>query len=410
MARESRGLLVLLAVMVALGPLSTDLYLPALPAMVESLSTSVAGAQLTLSSYLAGFSLFHLACGPLSDRYGRRPILAGGLLLFAIASIGCARASTMESLVVWRFLQGVGACTGPTLGRAMVRDIYADRSARALAALAAIMAVAPVIAPILGGWMLTWTTWRSLFWVLSIYAVGAMLALWWRVPETLPEVQPLRSSVIVHNLFVLLRHPDFNAPVLGAALHYAGAFAFLSGASFVLIDLYQVPAQHFGLWFLFIVVGYILGNLLTVRWGHRWPADKLMLGAGALATLAATSMTGLAWLDWRHPLALVLPMAFYTASVGIALPQAMTQALLPFPQMAGTASALMGFVQMGVSAIAGIGVGVLLKDSAMSMALVITALGTGAWIVYAVMMYRTGRPASSRDEAFQVAGEMETGQ
>jgi len=390
LARESRALLWVLAVLVALGPLSTDLYLPALPAMVDSLSSSVSAAQLTLSSYLAGFSLFHLLCGPLADRYGRRVVLAGGLLLFAIASVGCALAPSMDSLVAWRFVQGIGACTGPTLGRAVVRDIHGSRSARALATLAAIMAVAPVVAPILGGWMLEWTSWRSLFWLLAGYALLAGLMLWRWVPETLPVVQPLRPRAIAANLRRLVRHPEFNTPVAAAALHYAGAFAFLSGASFVLIDVFGVPPRQFGLWFVFIVVGYIGGNLFTIHWGHRWSAGALMLGAGWMAAVAGLTMAALAWLEVRHPLAVVLPMACYTASVGIALPQAMTQAMLPFAGMAATASALLGFAQMGVSAMVGVAVGLLLRDSALSMALVIAATGSGALLIYG-LLWRRGR-------------------
>lgn len=403
LVRESRGLMVLLAAMVALGPLSTDLYLPALPAMVESLASSVPAAQLTLSSYLAGFALFHLACGPLADRYGRRLVLIGGLLLFALASLGCALAQDMNALVAWRFLQGVGACTGPTIGRAVVRDIYAGRAARALALLAAIMALAPVVAPTLGGWLLSLWSWRSLFWLLGAYAVLGIWALWRWLPETVPSRQPLRAATIAANFLTLARSREFSWPVLAASVQYAGAFAFLSGASFVLIDHYGVPVRQFGLWFMFIVVGYILGNLFTMHWGSRWPADRLMLAAGFLAGAAGTAMVILVWLDWRHPLALVLPMAFYTASVGIALPQAMAQALLPFASMAGTASALMGFVQMGVAAAAGILVGATLSDSGLPMALVIAALGWTACLLFGLMAKggtaaRSGEPSADAGE------------
>lgn len=404
LSRDSRSLMALLAVMVALGPLSTDLYLPALPAMVDGLDSSVSAAQLTLSSYLVGFSLFHLVCGPLADRFGRKPVLAGGLLLFAAASVGCALASDMQSLILWRFLQGVGACTGPTLGRAMVRDIYAGRAAKALALLAAIMALAPVVAPTLGGWLLTVWSWRSLFWLLAAYALFGVWALWRWLPETLPHVQPLRFAVIRGNMLTLMRSREFNRPVLAAAIHYAGAFAFLSGASFVLIDLYEVPVQRFGLWFMFIVVGYIGGNLFTVRWGSRWPAGRLMLCAGLLAGVAGSVMVLLVWLGWRHPLALVLPMAFYTASVGIAMPQAMTQALLPFANMAGTASALMGFAQMGISALAGVLVGMTLTDSAMPMALVIAALGWTACLLFGWL----GQAGSDPETTVPAAVEPET--
>ncbi len=387
LAKDSRWLILLLSAFVALGPLSTDMYLPALPAMVERFSSSVSEVQLTISSYLVGFALFHLVCGPLADRYGRKPVLLGGLMIFCLASIGCALARDIETLIAFRFLQGVGACTGPTLGRAMVRDIHGAAAARPLALMAAIMALAPVIAPTLGGWMLLVLPWSSIFWFLLVYGLIGIVALWLWLPESLPVRQPLRARVILRNFSRLSSSGMFMGHVVAASLLYAGAFAFISGSSFVLIGLFDVPAHQFGYWFMFIVAGYIAGNLFTIRVSVRLGAGWLMLAGSGLGLLAGLSMLLLVqW--WPHPLSVIGPMALYTAAVGIAMPHAMAAALAPFPDMAGTASALMGFVQMGFAAVAGVVVGLLLAETALPMTATISAVSAGSLLLFALLQWR----------------------
>ena len=161
---DSPWLLALLAALVALGPLSVDVYLPAMPTMMVALDTDIRHMHLTLSSYLTGFALFHLACGPLADRFGRKPILIGGTVLFVAACVGCSLAETVDELVFFRFIQGIGACVGPTLARAVARDIFGPtRAARALSLIAMMMALAPAIAPAMGGVMMLWLPWPSSF-------------------------------------------------------------------------------------------------------------------------------------------------------------------------------------------------------------------------------------------------------
>jgi DHA1 family bicyclomycin/chloramphenicol resistance-like MFS transporter len=373
---ESLGLLLLLATFVALGPLSTDMYLPAWPGMVSIFDTSLSRVQLTISTYLLGFSIFHLVCGPLSDRFGRRPVLLLGMLIFCLASIGCALSETIEQLIFWRFLQGVGACVGPTLGRAIVRDIYGPvKAAKALATLAAIMALAPAIAPIIGGWMLTFLPWPSIFWFLCVYAALAMLSLVLLLGETLPETQSLRPARILANYVELLKHRQYRLQVLGGASIYAGAFAFVSGASFVLIDFMGVAPSEFGYWFALNVLGYITGNLYVARYGSRYSKKQLTLLGSVLGCVSGLIMVAFCLAGIYHPLMIVLPVAVYTGGVGIAIPNAMAQALAPFPHMAGTASALLGFVQMAIASVSGLIVGLLLVDNPLPMVLTITGCG-----------------------------------
>lgn len=372
---DSRWLLPLLAALAALGPLTVDMYLPAMPTMRDALGTTAGQIQLTLSAYLAGFSLFHLACGPLADRFGRKPVIQGGTLLFVAASLGCALAQTVEQLLLFRFLQGVGACVGPTLARAIARDLFGPRkAARALSMIAMLMALAPAVAPTAGGLMLLVLPWQSIFVFLACYG-GLMLWLQGRyLAESLPQRQSLAPSAILGNYARLLRAPGFIVVVTASSLSYAGMMVYLASASFVYMEMLKVPVTWFGAVFLTTVIGYMIGSAVSARLASRMESWPLILLGAALAALACLAMGGLAW---RYPdsvSAIMLPAMFYTAALGLVLPHAMGIALQPWPHMAGTASSLMGFVQMGISALAAASVGPFLRDSPAPMLVVMAGL------------------------------------
>jgi len=361
---DSRRLLALLAALVALGPLSVDVYLPAMPTIMAELGTDIRHMHLTLSSYLTGFALFHLVCGPLADRFGRKPVLLGGTLLFVCACLGCALSSSIEALLVCRFAQGVGACVGPTLARAVARDIFGPwRAARALSLIAMLMALGPAVAPTIGSVMMLWLPWPSIFLLLGGYGIAMSILIHYYLAESLPARQSLHPLAIAGNFRLLFQSPMFLCAVFASGFVYAGLLAYLSSSSFVYIDMLGVPMQYFGFIFLTSVVGYMAGSGLSARLSRSFDSElTVLIGAGLAAVSTGTMWTGARLLPdsiW----VLVLPMAAYSTAMGLVLPNAMAAALRPFPQIAGTASALLGFIQMSLSAVATAMVGAYLVDT-----------------------------------------------
>ena len=365
---DSPWMLALLAALVALGPLSVDMYLPAMPSMMRALDTDIGSMHLTLSVYLAGFAVFHLACGPLADRYGRKPVLAVGTALFVLACLGCAQSGSIPELLAFRFLQGVGACVGPTLARTVTRDLFGPRrAARALSLIAMLMALGPAVAPLLGGFVLLVLPWPVIF--LSLAAYGALMILLLQVylPESLPVRQSLHPASIARNYALLVTDSQYLAVTVGSGLVYSGLMAYLSSSSFVYIGMLNVPVQYFGFVFLSTVAGYMGGSALSARLASHHESPELLVRGAALCLLATAIMWLGATLRPDSVLALMLPMAIYAAGMGLVLPHAMAIALAPFPHIAGTASSLLGFIQMGLAGIASALVGQLLDDSAQPM-------------------------------------------
>lgn len=386
---DSRWLLALLAAMVALGPLSVDMYLPAMPRMMTALDTDISHMHLTLSAYLAGFSVFHLACGPLADRYGRKPVLIYGTVLFVIACLGCTFASTIDQLLAFRFVQGIGACVGPTLARAVARDVYGPTgAARALSLIAMLMALAPAIAPTLGSVLLLWLPWPTIFVFLGVYGTTMIVLIHLFLAETLPAPQSLHPAVIARNYAELVRAPIFLMACFASSFTYAGLLAYLSSSSFVFINMLGVPVEWFGLIFLSSVLGYMAGSALSARLSYKHDPEWTTLCGAVIASGA----TGIVWL--AHTLApasvaaIVVPMALYSTGMGLVLPNAMATALKPFAHIAGTASAMMGFIQMSLSAIATAVMGTLLVDSPVPMIQFMFGL-TAIALILSVLLYRT---------------------
>ena len=357
---ESLTVAVLLTLLVSLGPLSTDLYLPALPTLEATFATDMAAVQLTLSIFLAGFAVAQLVCGPLSDRFGRRPVLLGGVALYVVASVACALAATVDQLIVARLFQAFGGCCGPVLGRAVVRDVYGrERAARMFAYMAMAMALAPAVAPVIGGLLVSWPGWRATFGLLALIGTGLLVAIWRLLEETNDQRNPeaIDPERLLGNYLLLLGERSYRGYVLCFAAVFSSLFTFISGSPFVLIGGIGLAPVQYGFCFAAVVGGYMAGSFVSGRLTVRLGLER-MIRYGLMATNLggllgfALAAAGLATVP-----AIIAPMALVMAGAGLVLPNAMAGAIAPFGTMAGTASALLGFTQMLVAAVVGVIIG-----------------------------------------------------
>lgn len=401
---QSLGVVALLTLAVALGPLATDLYLPSLPAIGAHFGADVAATQLTLSVFLAGFAVSQLVYGALSDRFGRRPVMLAGFAIFLGASVLCALARSLETLVLARFLQALGVCAGPVLGRAVVRDVFGPgRAAKVLSYMAAAMALGPAIGPILGGLLEVWVGWRANFWALAAVALFLLLAMGLALPETNRHRDPTAThpARMLGNFATLLRHRSYLGYALIVACSYAGIFAFISGSSFLLIEVAGLSPEAYGFCFAAAVLGYMVGTLISGRFGQRLGQERTLAIGVALSLLSGLAGLALALAGANGVAAVVAPVGGYLVGCGLMLPNALAGALRHYPRMAGAASSLMGFLQMGIAALVGIAVGRLHDGSGVPMAGAIAgaALACLLWLLLLV------RPGTRRDAATRQAPE-----
>ncbi len=357
---DSAPVIVLLTVLVALGPISTDLYLPSLPSLMSYFSASEADVQLTLSIFLVGLAASQLIYGPLSDRFGRRPVLLAGLVIYLAASIACMLAPSIGFLIAARFLQALGACVGPVLCRAVVRDVYGrEGAARVLSYLAAAMAIAPLLGPILGGYLQAWFGWRANFAALVIYGLGGLVGAATMLPETHHDRNPLatRPSNILETYLMLAGQRRYVGYVLSSAFAYSGIFCFISGSSFVLMGMMKLEPHAYGYCFAAVVAGYIAGATLAGKLARKATIHHMIAAGGAIALVGGLVLVALALAGVDTVMAIVAPTTIYLFGVGMVMANSMAGAIGPYPRAAGAASALLGFTQMSTAALVGAAIG-----------------------------------------------------
>ncbi|CAH0646997.1 MULTISPECIES: multidrug effflux MFS transporter [Pseudomonas] len=370
-------MLLILGALSAFGPLAIDFYLPAFPAMAQAFATDEKHVQATLAAYFLGLSIGQLAYGPVADRFGRRKPLMFGVTVFTLASLACAYAPNLDTLVLARFVQALGGCAGMVLSRAIVSDKCDPvASAKVFSQLMLVMGLAPILAPMLGGVLVNVAGWQSIFLTLGLFSAACLLAVSLGLPESMPEDMPRQPlSGALRQYLRLLADRVFLGHAVTGGIAIAGMFAYIAGSPFVFIKLYGVPAEHYGWLFGANAAGFILVAQVNARLlAKRGPAFLLAravwlyLGAGlALLGVAALRPTAL----WP----LLVPLFTCIASLGCIIPNASACAMSGQGARAGSASALMGCVQFSVAAGAAALVGLLHDGSALPMALVICLCG-----------------------------------
>ena len=356
-ARGIPGWLVLIGAMSALGPFTIDMYLPGFPAIEREFATT--GVERTMAAYLLGLALGQLVYGPLSDRFGRKPPLYVGLALYVIGSIGCAASVSMSTLMLMRVLQAIGACSPLVIGRAIVRDrCEPQEAAKAYATLMLIVSLGPVVAPTLGGWVVTAFGWRAVFVLLALAGIAIAIAMHTMLVESRDpaHVRPLHFGVVLRTYGRLLLDRTFVGYTCVGAFGMAGLFCYVTGSPIVMAEQYGLTPQQFG-WMIGIngiaFMSASRWNMISLR--HSTPGQVLARSVWWPLTCAAT--LALASYLLRLPLwAVVVGQFFFFLSVGRANPNVAALALAPHARDAGTASALMGAVQSGLGMLAGIAV------------------------------------------------------
>lgn len=375
---DTLALTALLAALTALGPLSTDLYLPSLPDIGRAFGVSAPRVQLTLSAYLMGFAVGQIVYGPFSDRYGRRPVLLVSVAIYCLASLVCTLAPSIDILIAARFVQAFGASGAIVLARAVVRDLYSGtRAGRELSVMGAIMAVAPIAGPLVGGVLHTAFGWRSAFAALLAAGLAIGMTAWLKLPETLKirATEPLSLSAMLSTYRTLLAHRGFLLYIGIVTACYAGLFAWLSSASFILQDIYGLTPFVFAVVFLPSALGFLTGAFLASRIVSRVGIERTIgFGAAALLGGGVAMILALVFAP-MSPFSVVLPVALYTIGLGLAFPQGMAGGLSPFPDRAGAASSLLGFVPQLFAAVLGVSVVALLDETAWPLAIALTLMG-----------------------------------
>ncbi len=381
-------LLAILSLLMGFASLSTDLYLPAMPVMAQALEAADGMIELSISGYLAGFSIGQLFWGPISDRFGRRPAIGTGLVLFIAGSMGCACAEHFSTLIFWRIVQALGACASVALSRAMVRDLYEGaKGAQMLSILITVMAIMPLLGPLIGGQIEAYLGWRAIFWVLVCIGVMTLFALT-TIPETLPPAKRnlLPLSKAMYGYAQLLKHRKVLGYLGIGGFLYAGMFAYVAGTPFAYISYYHVPPHLYGFLFGLTVIGLMITNMLNARIVVRLGYDRVLLYGTFAAVAAATVTCYTAYTDSGGLWGLVIPIVLFVSTTGLIVTNSIAGALADFPRQAGAVSALTGSVQYGSGMLGSAAIGLLADGTPWPLGLVIAITAVGCLLSMLLIM------------------------
>jgi DHA1 family bicyclomycin/chloramphenicol resistance-like MFS transporter len=383
----------LVAGLLMLQPLATDLYLPTLPGIATHFGADVARVQWTLSIFIAVFGAWQLVAGPLSDRFGRLPVVLAGACTYGVASVVCMLAPSVEVLIAGRALQALGACSCLVAARAIVRDLYAPAAgARLLASASTIMGFAPLLGPIIGAQLYLAFGWRSAFALLAAFSLVLLAAAATRLRETNVARNPhaLRLAPMLRTYARVAAAPTFRAYALAATASYAGLFAFISGSPFVLIRVLGQSTTAFSVSFATMVTGYLLGAVLCRRMVVRHGLQRTVYAGAALQAAAGLAMAALALAGIHQAIAIVAPGFVFGLSHGLIQPPAQSGAVAPFPASAGAAAAAMGFMMMLVATCIGVWIGASYDGTVYPLTLTIGATSLVSAAIAFVLVRRHG--------------------
>ncbi len=392
-----RPSLFVLICMAALGPIALNIYVPSMPGLQKALHTDFATVQLTLTLFLAAMAGMQLVVGPLSDRFGRRPVFLAGTVVFVAASFLAAFAGSVEELIAARILQAAGGCAGVVLARAIVGDIYGrDEAASAIGYVTMAMVVAPMIAPAIGGYLDNLAGWRSGFLVVAGLGAFVLLISLRGLHETHFNVtERFGMGGVFRDGARLVRDVRFVGYALNSAFGSGLYFAFLAGAPFIVTSIMELTPADYGLYFILVTAGYMLGNYMSGRWSTRIGINRMLVGGTLVQMAGVALLLVMGFSGSLHPASIFFPMAVVAISNGITIPNATAAAISVRPDIAGSGSGLLGFAQIGIGALTTIVVGVLHDGTRGPMIWVMCGCFVIATAFFLLALSRTGERAAA---------------
>jgi MFS transporter, DHA1 family, multidrug resistance protein len=383
--RGNWTIILLLGALSLITPFSVDMYLPAFARIAAEFKTTTSAISLSLSTYFIGFALGQVLYGPLLDRFGRKRPIYIGLLLYLAASFGCVHPGSLKVLIVLRFLQAIGGCVAQVSSVAMVRDFFPpEQSAKIFSLLFLIIGVSPLLAPTAGGLILIWLGWQWIFIVLSCFALATLLVIYFFLPEMHrpdPAIS-LKPRPMLRNFWRILKQPQFCTYALAGAFSFAGLFAYVAGSPIIFMDGFRVSDKLFGVIFAILTLGFIGGSQLNVFLLRRHSSVRIFSAALLFQVFTGIVFFTGAQLGWYGMTPTLVLFFLFLSSIGLTYPNAAAIALAPFSRNVGSASALLGFIQMGTGALVSTGIGffgagavVALMSGAALLAAIIFALG-----------------------------------
>lgn len=395
MKNRSRFILIL-GLLSAIGPFSIDMYLPGFPVIAASLRTTPEMVSYSLSSYFIGICVGQMLLGPLLDRYGRKRPLYGGLIIYILSSIGSAFAPSIEMLIALRFFQAAGGCVGIVAPRAIIRDVFpVEENAKIFSLLILILGVSPIIAPTAGGYITTHFGWHSIFIILAIITLLILLAVIFYLPES-RQPDPtfsLKPKPILASFQKVITHPQFYTYSLTGATASAGLYAYLAGSPFVFMELYHVTGPQYGWIFALIAAGLIASSQLNNILLRRYTSSQIIRVTLSLQCIVAIVLVVGTYYSWLGLYGTIACIFFYLCCQGFSFPNSSALSMAPFTKEAGSASALMGSIQMALGAGSSALVGVMSNGTAMPMTGVMVGCSITAVLILMIgrraMLYRS---------------------
>ena len=377
-------LILLLGSLTALGPFSIDMYLPGFPAIAKDLHTTVAKVSLSLSGFFIGISVGQLLYGPLLDRFGRKKPLYIGMIVYILASLGCAFAHSINVLIIMRCIQAIGSCAAAVASIAMVRDLFPVKdNAKVFALLMLVVGVSPMVAPTVGGYVTVAFGWHSVFIILMMLGILNLVASIFGLPDSFvpDKTLSLKPKPILNNFLSVLREPQFYTYAFTGAIAFAGLFAYVAGSPLLFMDIFAVKEETYGWIFAFLSIGLIGASQVNTLMLKRYSSEQLIF-----ASLICQAITGIVFLigsinGWFGLTETIVLLFIFLSCLGFASPNASALSLAPFTKNAGSASALMGAVQMGLGALASVAVSMFDTRSSVPMVAIMASTSIIALII-----------------------------